>query len=140
MRLKVKDVEANVFSPKSDQETVKDYAPVGEVVFTVKGQHDYIYEDIPAIYDQGKTKAENRKNACAKKVGHRYYFKMNGKGEIFNPIDNEHLRTSTRIENNLPVWKYVHVSYTTFCHYIHFLKTRNQTFLTLARRDMGSTS
>jgi len=135
MRIQPGEVEAATFSPKKD---VVDYKPVSEVVFTVRGEHDYMFDDIPAMYDKGKTKAENRSTACAKKVGHRHFIKINNRGDIFNPLDNTHLESSDRKENNIPVWKYVSVAYTTFCHYIYFLKTRNQNFLTLAKRDLGS--
>jgi len=140
MRLNIKDVESSVFTPKKEKELegVVDYKPVREVVFTIRGEHDYMHDDIPAIYDSAKVKAESRKTACAKKVGHRYYLKINRNGELFNPIDTNHLSSSSRQENNLPVWKYTNVAYTTFCHYAHFLKTRNQNFLIIARRDLGS--
>lgn len=137
MRINTKDVEASVFSPEK-QESV-DYKPVSEVVFTIRGEHDYTFEDIPALHDSAKTKAETRRVACAKKVGHRYFLKLNSRGELFNPIDPSHLDSSNHKSNGIPVWKYVNVAYTTFCHYAHFLKTRNQSFLTHARRDLGST-
>jgi len=141
MRLNIKDVESSVYTPNQNKvEGVVDYKPTKEdVVFTIRGEHDYMYEDIPAISDSTRVKAEMRKTACAKKVGHRYYLKINSRGELFNPIDPAHLAQSDRKENGLPIWKYANVAYTTFCHYSHFLKTRNQNFLILARRDMGST-
>lgn len=139
MRLTNKDVQDAVFTPFKDKEAV-DYKPVqGEVVFTIRGEHDYMHEDLPALNDNKKVKAENRKMACAKKVGSRYYLKINGRGELFNPIDSNHTKTSDKLENNIPMWKYVNVAYTTFAHYAHFLKTRNQNYLTFARRDLGST-
>ncbi len=138
MRVRIKDVEASTFTP--NKRDVVDHSPVSEVVFTVRGQHDYMYQDMPAIYDQGKIKAENRKDACAKKVGHRYFIKVNNRGDIYNPIDSTHSETSNKKENDIPVWQYRSVAYTTFCHYMHFLKTRNQNFLIYARRDLGSTT
>jgi hypothetical protein len=139
MRLQENDIIGGTFTPKK-LEGVVDYSPVTEIVFTIRGSHDYMYQDLPAINDKEKNKADGRKDACAKKVGHRYFIKINNRGDVFNPIDPEHLRSSNKTEYNLPIWKYTHVPYTTFAHYAHFLKTRNQTFLTLARRDMGSTS
>lgn len=114
-------------SPSDNTEDVRG----GDAVFTLRGNHDYMWDGIPAT---------NRKDtsglACAKKVKNHYYLKVNNKLEIFNPLDDTHVSTSSRVTGNLPIWRYIKVSYSTFAHYAHFLKTRNTTYLTLARREM----
>lgn len=104
----------------------------GDAVFTLRGSHDYMYDDIPAT-----NRKDTSGHACAKKTGSNYFIRMNNRGEIFNPLEQNHINTAGRMYNNLPVWRYVKVTYTTFAHYAHFLKTRNLAFLTLTRRDMA---
>ena len=131
--------QEDVFTISKEKEAanVKDFDPVHEVVFTLRGQHDYTYQDIPAIRDKAKVKAIDRPEACAKKVGHLHFIKVNNKGELYNPIEASHGRTSKKQQNGLPVWKYHKVPYSTFAHYAHFLQTRNVAFINLARRELG---
>ena len=105
----------------------------GDAIFTLRGNHDYMYDDIPAT-----NRKENSGLACAKKEGGRFYVRINEHAAPPPPLDTTHVNTAGRIRNGLPTWKYLKVSYSTFAHYAHFLKTRNLAFLTLARRDIGS--
>lgn len=122
--------ETDVFRPAKKEEPVD--ARPGDAIFTLRGNHDYMYDDIPAT-----NRKENSGLACAKKVKGNYYLRINGKGEIFNPLDDSHVNSAGRMQSNIPMWKYVRVSYVAFAHYAHFLKTRNLAYLTLARRDMS---
>lgn len=133
--MKLNDVE-DVFRPNNVKERVEPVdARKGNAIFTMRGNHDYMYDDIPAT-----NRKESSGHACAKKEGNRYYIRMNGAGEIFNPLDIAHVNGAGRVKGDMPVWRYVKVTYTTFANYAHFLKTRNIAFLTLTRRDMGSGS
>jgi hypothetical protein len=120
-----------------DKDNVKDFDPVDEVVFCLRGLHDYMYQDIPCIKDLKKQKAVDRKEACAKKVKHWYFIKINSKGELYNPLDVSHERSYNRVQNGIPVWSFKKVPYSTFAHYAHFLQTRNLAFMNLARREIG---
>lgn len=122
----------DVFRENKELDSKAVDARVGDAVFTVRGSHDYMYDDIPAT-----NKKENTGTACAKKNRGNFFIKMNNKGELYNPLDSTHLNTSGRMQNNLPVWRYVRVPYTAFAHYAHFLKTRNSVFIVMAKRDMG---
>ena len=108
-----------------------------EVTFTVRGMHDFMWEGIPALLKKGNIDPENRKEACARRVGKNYYIKVNTFGDVFNPTDNTHLNSSRKKYNNMPVWRFVKVGYTPFAHYVHFLKTRNTSYLSFTRRDFG---
>ena len=132
--MKMNDVD--VFRPNNTQkESEPADARKGDAIFTMRGNHDYMYDDIPAT-----NRKESSGHACAKKEGSRYYIRMNTAGEIFNPLDISHVNGAGRTKGDMPVWRYIKVTYTTFAHYAHFLKTRNIAFLTLTRRDMGSGS
>mgnify|MGYP001611198714 CR=1 FL=1 len=130
----------DVWEPKNAAvKQVVDHDPVNEVLFTLRGQHDFTYDDIPAI--SSRSGAEFSKEACAKKNGHKYYLRMNIRGEIYNPLDFSHTSNSSRVVDGLPFWKYIEVSYTDcFAHYAHFLKNRDIVFFNLARRGIGSSA
>ncbi len=125
----------DVWTPEPSRD-VKDRDPVGEIYFTLKGQHDYTYDDIPAL--QNVAGIEFSKEACAKKRGHRYYLKYSTRGELYDPINLEHTNSATRIIDGRPLWRYIEVGYTCFAHYAHFLKNRNSTYYVFARRELGS--
>lgn len=127
--------QEDLFVP--DKDNVRDFDPVTEKVFCMRGNHDYVYQGIPCVNNTKQELAANRKEACAKKVGHHHYIKMNNKGELYNPLESAHERSYKRVQNGIPVWNFKKVPYSTFAHYAHFLQTRNLSFLNLARREIG---
>ena len=122
--------EVDVYRAKPVSESVD--AREGDAIFTLRGNHDYMFDDIPAT-----KRKETSGLACAKKEKSNYFIRINNKGEIFNPLEQNHVNSAGRMYGSLPVWRYIKVTYTTFAHYAHFLKTRNIAFLTLCRRDMA---
>lgn len=122
--------EVNVFRQNKVKDEAVD-AREGDAIFTMRGNHDYMYDDIPAT-----NRKENSGLACAKKVKGKFFIRINNRGEIFDPLEPNHVNSAGRSQNNIPIWKYRNVSYSTFAHYAHYLKTRNQAYLTMTRRDM----
>ena len=127
--------KVDVYRPGEKVEKIEGAADAreGDAIFTMRGNHDYMYDDIPAT-----NRKENSGLACAKKVRGNFYIKMNDRQEIYDPLEESHVNTAGRVRGGLSTWRYVKVAYTTFAHYAHYLKTRNSTYLTLTRRDLGS--
>lgn len=131
MRVEFKEEE--VFKP-GPSTNIEDYKPVKDIFFTYRGQHDCVYDDMPAL-KPGKG-VEFSQYACARKTGHKYFVRINSHAEIYNPFDQTHAATAEKVVNNIPQWKYTHVSYACFKNYILFLQTRNPLYLTWTRREM----
>ncbi len=119
-----------------DPREPQDMDPVKDLFFTLRGQHEFMYQDMPAIAP-GKN-VEFSKEACARKTGHRYYIRVNQRGELYNPLDSAHATHAGRFDNGLPVWRYLNVGYQSFKSYVMFLQTRNTNHLNWARREMGN--
>jgi len=147
-RIRQQDMLAAMYRPK-DHMTEADITVENVLVFTLFGKHDELtdergikdQEGYPVLADKGDIFAEDLDEAYAKsiKIGHRikYYIKTEGSGRLFNPMGLYTELQSTKTKHvGLPVYKFIEVGYTTFSHYLKFLRTQNIAWLLTAQREL----
>lgn len=112
--------------------------PRAEHYFTLIGEEDYQDNDF-----NPRVKEENNK-AYAKSIyvpdnnTTRYYIKLDSRGKLYNPIgtyqDNQQHQFINRVCKEQT--RYKDVSPKTFDMYLNFLKTKNESWLNNAEREM----
>jgi len=113
-----------------------------DVTYCMKGYNDTVDElGFPVLLPlRGEPTASTRKEACARKTvkntAVRYFVRISNRGEWLNPLDRQFVNYTNKVQNNIPVWKFVQVSKTAFEAYITFLKTQNPAFFSLAKRSI----
>lgn len=151
-RIRQKEMEDAIWIP--DGKKVKKSLPDGVLVFTLLGMNDGRVDENGAISDDGYpvlsdaedkegnlVPAEDLEYAYAKSINSnnktRYLIKRHNSGRLFNPLDKylEH-RHSKDLHVNRDITKWSEVNRDTFIHYLKFLTTRNQAWLTTAQREL----
>lgn len=136
-RVRDKELEGAIFVPKPSETPA---LPDSITVYTNKVNRDAFDENgHPLLNDGADEQAEDRQEACAKKVTKEgkvyYYVKRGNNGRFYNPVRNSE-QTKTPLQRlKLPEWRYKAVNEKTFLFYLEFLSTGNEAWLINAERE-----
>lgn len=93
----------------------------------------YTWSKIPA---DENTQVDINDDLCyAKSNGQSHFILMDSDGHIFNPLEH---RADRGWRKNFPTWQFKRVGIYSFNAYLKYLKTHNQRFLSLTKRELGN--
>lgn len=156
-RISSEDLAEAIFTPNKEKGEIQQETKSSTTVFTLVGQEDELTDEkgqakangFPALcdikYEDGSVgSAEDEDNAYAKTSyiygKQRFFIKENNKRTLMNPVGG----LSDSIQAELKQLKmlgrdkftYREVGYGTFMLYLKFLKTKNNTYLVQAEREV----
>lgn len=148
-RIRPKDLDQAIFTPNTEVDRGEQNPISGVLVFTLLGKNDGRVDEnwelsdtgYPVLSDKDDTPAEELDIAYAKMVqtsrATKYFVKRYVDGRLFNPVDKyvEH-KHSKDVHVRGDNWKWAEVTKNIFIHYLKFLTTRNQAWITTAQREL----
>lgn len=157
IRVREDDILEAIVSPKKDKLPHTELKEAEVVVYTIKGYHDDMINDLPILYKGTKTRrdkmngdsdeyyeAANRAEACAKQETHerkdgsrvvKYYIKRGLQGRLFNPMSLYGDIKTHKKRTGQNEFQYFEVNKNAFHLYLKFLQTKNLSFLRNAERS-----
>lgn len=141
-RVRREDLKQAIFKPDERKVAVGVEEEEKDVeVFTILGkQDDFDDDEYPILFDTVKDLAEDRPDACAKRVsgerGFTYFIKRAHDGKFLNPIGlyEENRHSARRLGQDL--FNFKQVPKKAFEFYVKFLKTKNRAWLQNAEREV----